>query len=115
MPKFVMNRDLNLVSLQGAAIEFKKGVPTFAPEFLRKEIIEKGGDEVADDGAAVGGEPVQTGNDRQAAIVAAFDKYALSAADANKVPTIKELHDAGAPTLTAEERDAAWAAYKAGK
>ena len=45
MPYFKMNRTMSINSVQGACINFLKDRPSFAPEFMRQEIEDRGGEE----------------------------------------------------------------------
>jgi hypothetical protein len=47
MPYFMMNRNVSINSVLGACINFLDGVPEYAPEFMREEIEDKGGEETA--------------------------------------------------------------------
>lgn len=113
---YIAPRDMTVISTSGRSVILKKGVPTYCPAQMHKDLISAGvvpaeeiPDPVVDDGP---GEPV-VHSDRQTALMAAFEKILLrnNRGDftASGVPhsavLIKEL---GWSTITTKERDAAW-------
>lgn len=115
MPMFVLNRTHCLNSTQGVAINFEKGVPVFAPEFMRQEIENLGGEETGE--GAVAPNPViePEGADRKKLLDAAFTQLAmLPAVDPDKAPLVADVNALLPFKISAAERDTAWAAFKAG-
>lgn len=125
MPKYVLNRDYELVSKLGASVNFKKGVPTFAPIFLDREIKNLGGEMVEDDEKPTdddtGDKTPATAEEREMALMSAFEAIVTGAKkedmtkDGKGHPTQKALTREMGWTPEAGERDAAWAKYVAGK
>ena len=121
--KFVLHRNKVIASTMGLAIEFEKGVPTFVPPNMYQEVIAAGGvpeSELTD-------EELKTGNpgelldpaERKAALMTAFEQIVLR--------NIREEFTAGGTphnavmakelgwSVSAKERDIAWAEFKADK
>lgn len=125
MPKFILNRDHELVSKLGAAVNIKKNEPFFAPAFLQREIEALGGELIehdepnpdSDEGDKTPGTP----EERKAAMLAAFDVVMNAGVKADITdggkghPTQKALSRELGWTPEAKERDAAWAEYVKGK
>ena len=126
MPKYLLNRDHDLVSKLGASVSFKKGVPTFAPIFLDREITALGGEKVEDDeldteDAGGGDNTPPTAEEREAAMLVAMDAIVLGGKKEDMTkggtghPSQKALSRELGWTPDAGERDAAWAKYVANK
>lgn len=119
--KFTLNRDRTYASLLGRAIEFKKGVPTHVPPELYAEVQAIGAvpeSEVPEDAqAAVTKEPADAAA-RKADIFAAFEMLALRNErgdfTAGGSPRDNALEAILGWKLSAKERDALWAEFKAG-
>lgn len=114
MPIFKLNRNHTLASVLGACVEFKKNEDTFAPEFLRKEIEALGGEEVGEtttEKQLDAGEP--TGEARLGQINEALKAHALKKGG-DKAPSVADLSKDVGFHVAADERDAAWEAFKKG-
>ena len=121
MPDFVMNRDLTLNSIHGHSIAFKKGVTTHVPKALIPEVVAAGG--LPPDGEQVVLEdPVdkdkgpEDAGERQIMMIAAFEEIiARNNRDdftAGNTPHAKALSKVLGWTVSAAERDAAWAEFQ---
>lgn len=114
--EYIAPRDMTVVSTSGRSVILKKGVPTYCPPQMHKDLISVGvvpakdiPDPVVDSGP---GEPVMR-EDREKALITAFEKIILRGKredfTASGVPhnavLIREL---GWSTITVKERDAAW-------
>lgn len=121
--KFVMHKTRVIASVMGLSIEFEKGVPTFVPPYMYQEIIAAGGvpeSELSDEELKTGNpnEPLDPA-ERKAALMKAFDQIVLR--------NVREEFTAGGSphnavmakelgwTVSAKDRDAAWAEFRAGK
>jgi hypothetical protein len=115
MPKFVLNRDKQLVSLQGASVDIKKNEPFFAPEFLRKELEELGAEEVSD---SVKTQAEKDGDDPDANLTPEAKNEKIQAvfkeANSDVKPNVADLSKAVGFHVTAAERDAAWEVFSKG-
>lgn len=118
--KYVAPRKMLVVSVSGRSVEFEKGVPTFAPPQMHKELIERGivpAEAMPDEPEPVGVKEPTIMEEREAALFAAFEKISLRGKrtdfTAVGVPhnavLVKEL---GWNDLNAKERDAAWAKWQ---
>lgn len=119
--KFVMPRTCVIASTTGLAIEFVKNVPTLVPPSMYREIVAVGGvpeSELSDD-ELKSGNPNEPADpiERKSAIMKAFERVALRGAreeftaggSPHNAVMAKELGWA----VSAKERDAAWAEFKA--
>lgn len=120
--KFVLHRDRVIASVMGLSIAFEKGVAQQVPPYMYPEVIAAGGvpeSELTEAEATGKNTSEPTGKDeRKAALFGLFEKLVL-----NNVR--EEFTAGGAPhgavitrelgwSVSAKERDQAWAEFKAG-
>lgn len=124
MPEFVLNRTHTHRSTLGHIINFEKGVPTYVPPALVKEVLAIGADPVEDtDVQAVllgpDGQPAKvelTAEERKAAMLAAFPQLEFEnnrtdfTAGGNPRPDAIARFAGFIPTN--KERDEAWREYR---
>lgn len=115
--KFVLNRNKTVVSLQGHAIEFKKGEPTHVPHALWAEVQAIGAvpeEDLPEEKRADTKEPADP-IARKKAIFDAFEQLVLKAERnsfmATGVPHAKSLTAQMGFTIDNKERDALWAEF----
>ena len=120
--KFVLHRDRTIASVMGISIAFEKGVPHHVPPYMYPEVIAAGGvpESELTEAEATGkttDEPTDA-DERKLALFDLFEKLVLR-------NVREEFTAGGAPhgavltkelgwSVSAKERDAAWAEFKAG-
>ncbi|WP_025915514.1 hypothetical protein [Herminiimonas sp. CN] len=116
--KFVLNRNKIIVSLQGHAIEFKKGEPTHVPHALWAEVQAVGAlpeDELPEEIRTASKEPLDP-IERKGLIFAAFEQLVLDAKresfTGTGVPHAKALAAQMGFIIDNKERDALWAEFQ---
>ena len=123
--KFVFQRDRTIASLFGHVIFFPKGVPTYAPPQLHREVMEAGGvpEEEMDDprdpreapAIVEPTDPVKRGEDIYAAIEMLATKNSSNDFTANGSPHVKALTAMLGWKPSNNERDAQWARFQGEK
>lgn len=118
---FVFQRDRVIASTMGHAIEFKKGVPTYAPPALYQEILAAGGvpeEEIPETPeTSIGVNEPTDPDERKLALWAAFEKLVLAnkrgTFSAGGAPHPKVLREALGWDVDAREANLAWVEFKA--
>jgi hypothetical protein len=115
---YVSNRDITVSSITGHSIEFKKGVPTKCPPNMHSELLIQGivpEDPVEEVPVDPGTQAPQDPQVFKDAVFAAFEKIALrndrNDFTATGAPHLSPLAKELGWTMTAKERDAAFAAW----
>lgn len=102
--EYIAPRDMTVASLSGRSVEFKKGVPTYAPDQMHAELIAKG---IVPAEAIPDPEPNDEPQapivpaERQAAVFASFEKLVLR----NKRG---DFAGTGAPHAAVLSKDLGW-------
>ena len=112
---YIAPRNITVASTCGRSVEFKKGVPTFAPPLMHDELTAFGivPEEAMPEPEDIGGvkEPTDP-TEREAALFAAFKRAALRAKreefTASGVPHLAVLAMELGWAVPAKERDAQW-------
>jgi len=121
MPEFVLNRNYTLRSLAGHSVTFAKGIPTFVPPVMVREVISIGAERVDDEqGAGFENEPVvkvdPQGVDRKDAVFKCFAtlmaKNGREDFTASGAPHIKAIRTEVGFTVDNKERDKLWEEYR---
>lgn len=109
---FILNRDRVVASLCGRSVEFKKGVPTYVPPAMHKDVIAIGAvpeDELPDDEKKA---PEMTAEERKAKITEAMKTMLAENKredfTATGIPHNKALSTRVGFAVDARERDAVW-------
>lgn len=123
--QFVFTRDRTIVSVKGHTVFFPKGVPTYAPPAIHREVVEAGGEpvEAMDDprdppkstGPTEPTDPEVRATDIYAAVEMVVNKNSRDDFTANGSPHTNALSALVGWKVTADERDQAWAKFQRGK
>lgn len=116
---YIAPRDITVVSTCGRSVILKKGVPTYCPPQMHKDLISMGvvpAQELPEPALSDGpGEPV-TQDDREQALFAAFEKIILRGRredfSATGVPHSAVLaQQLGWGSISVKERDTTWVKF----
>lgn len=120
MAEFVLNRNHRLRTMAGHTIHFEKGVPTYVPPAIVREVIAIGGERIDagqgaefEESSTAIKEPV--GDEREQLIFECFadmiERGAREDFTAQGVPHTKALKETLGFTVSNKERDALWFKY----
>ncbi len=119
---YIAPRNMTVASLSGRSVEFKKGVPTYAPDQMHAELIAKGvipAEEIPepeDDGDI---KAPTVAAEREAAIYGAFEKLILRAKrgdfSGTGAPHVAALSKELGWDIDGKERDVLWQKFQADK
>ena len=124
MGQFVLNRNLTIRSLTGHSVAFQKGVPTYVPREMYREVISVGAERVDGDQAEGMSEPSApppepTGAEREELVFEAFNeivnKNAREDFTAQGAPHVKAIRTLVGFAVDNKERDTLWAKYRIAK
>jgi hypothetical protein len=120
MPEYVLNRTFTHRSVHGHIVNFVKGVPTWVPPILEREVTQFGAEPVdgervdlLDDMPALAVAPA--GEDRRAILLAAFEQLEARNARGDFTgqgrPNLSTLQKVVGFEVATRERDEIWEAF----